>query len=67
MELKRLASILYDMSCDMDCGDYVEHAEKDLDVLELELGILKSLNCKCLLQVLSSIAEEHEGVELLGR
>ncbi len=63
--MEKLAIILYDMSCDMDYIDYATHAEQDLNMLKQELSMLQFLNCKCLLQVLSIIATEHDNMKQL--
>lgn len=63
MEKQRIARILYNMSLDMDYGDYIEHSEEEISCIERELQVLGENNCACLLQALEVIAMQNEDME----
>ncbi len=63
METERIARILYNMSLDMDCMDYIEHAEEEINCIQKELTLLKENKCDSLFQVLEIIAEQNEDME----
>lgn len=64
MEMKKIATILYNLSLDMDYADYLEYAEAEIECIESELEILKENDCACLLQALENIALQNENMKM---
>lgn len=61
-EEKKIATILYNMSLDMDWADYEEMAEEEIGYLSEELQLLKEKDSP-LFYILETIAESNKDME----
>lgn len=66
MEIERIARTIYGMCMDMDCQDYVETAEMEIQKIICELNLIKEINCSLLVNALETIAMQHEYLSYYG-
>lgn len=65
IEIEKMATILYNMSSDMDYADYEDSKEEDIKQLENELRVLQDNKCACLLNALATITLANEQEEII--